>query len=353
MVWYGTSDQGSIKSLSQLVRLRLQAILDGFNVETAALVRIGSNGENPRILGAAGQADDLEVTDLAKAGAYCLHGAQSNGKHVWGTTLVEGRVLYSGLAEPALGGLLIALAMMPDDGAPLAMPQALILMMSYLVTEVGSSAPLDVSLMAGMPWAAALIDSSALVLFMNERAKCVARRHPQIDIRQGQLHLRRSAIDRTLHRLVGEVARHERPRAVVPVPDRTGAVTLALHLESLPQSSIFAKGQGAHRAIAYLIELRTFSAPDRHALASLFSLSSKEARLAELLCRGLRLDAASQVMGISRNTAKIHLRHVLEKTGTSGQVDLARLLSQLPDGHGQPDPAVAPLEDRHQLSRTS
>lgn len=338
----GNAGNEETGSLWQFVRLRLQTIIEGFNVEAAALVRFGRDDEDPEILGAAGQADDVTVVELARSGARTLHGTTNHGEHAWGTTWVDGRTLYSGLAEPALGGLLVAFALMPEESQPLAMPQALVLLLSYLVSEVGSSAPLDLSLMDGMPWAAALVDASALILFMNDRARWVAERHPQVDLGQGRLQLRRSALNRTLHRLVEQVARGERPRAIVPVLDRSGMTTLALHLEALPRSSRLVAGYP--RAIAYLIELHATGAPDRRALANLFSLSVKEARLAELLCQGLRLDAASQAMGISRNTAKIHLRHILEKTGTSSQVDLARVLSLLPNRDGPSEPTINRVE---------
>src|SRR5690606_11941329 len=61
-----------------------------------------------------------------------------------------------------------------------------------------------------------------------------------------------------------------------------------------------------------------------------FSLSVKEAQLAELFATGHGLGDASVKMGISRHTARIHLYNILWKTGAANQVDLARLLARIP-----------------------
>lgn len=57
-----------------------------------------------------------------------------------------------------------------------------------------------------------------------------------------------------------------------------------------------------------------------------FLLTRREAELAERLLNGLTLEDAAQQLGISPNTARVHLRSVFAKTGTNRQVDLVRVL---------------------------
>jgi DNA-binding CsgD family transcriptional regulator len=68
----------------------------------------------------------------------------------------------------------------------------------------------------------------------------------------------------------------------------------------------------------------------RSAVARTFQLSTREAELAELFSTGLRVDAIAARMGISANTARIHLRNVFAKTGCANQVELARLFAHMP-----------------------
>jgi DNA-binding CsgD family transcriptional regulator/PAS domain-containing protein len=59
---------------------------------------------------------------------------------------------------------------------------------------------------------------------------------------------------------------------------------------------------------------------------ALFDLTSAQAQLAMLLANGLTLDEASEELGISRNTARAHLRSTFSKTGVTRQTMLVRLI---------------------------
>ena len=67
-------------------------------------------------------------------------------------------------------------------------------------------------------------------------------------------------------------------------------------------------------------------APEAAALAALHGLTPAEAEVVRLLASGRRLGDAPQHLGMSRETAKTHLRHVFAKTGTNRQADLVRLV---------------------------
>jgi DNA-binding CsgD family transcriptional regulator len=61
-----------------------------------------------------------------------------------------------------------------------------------------------------------------------------------------------------------------------------------------------------------------------------FRLSDREACFAELFAAGHRIDAIAERMGVTSNTARVHLRHVFAKTGCSSQIELARKLACIP-----------------------
>ncbi len=68
---------------------------------------------------------------------------------------------------------------------------------------------------------------------------------------------------------------------------------------------------------------------DRHLYRQAFTLTERETDLALCLMKGHSPETAAIVLGITIATARIHLRRLFHKTGTSRQSDLVRLLAQL------------------------
>ncbi|MCY1345494.1 hypothetical protein D9M69_315560 [compost metagenome] len=72
--------------------------------------------------------------------------------------------------------------------------------------------------------------------------------------------------------------------------------------------------------------------PERRSQAShdvvrqLFDFTPAETQLALQLANGLTLDEAADELGISKNTARAHLRAIFSKTGVTRQATLVRML---------------------------
>lgn len=87
-------------------------------------------------------------------------------------------------------------------------------------------------------------------------------------------------------------------------------------------------GAAGTRSVAMLI----VSDPERqqtslaNTLRRLYGLTAAQARLAEALANQKRLSEAAEELGISRETAKSHLRQIFLKTETSRQSELIRLI---------------------------
>ena len=73
--------------------------------------------------------------------------------------------------------------------------------------------------------------------------------------------------------------------------------------------------------------------PERH-LAAALGLTRSEARVAAALAQGKSPEVISQEFGVSRNTVRNQIQGALTKTGTSGQVQLVRLILNLPGAPG-------------------
>jgi DNA-binding CsgD family transcriptional regulator/PAS domain-containing protein len=63
--------------------------------------------------------------------------------------------------------------------------------------------------------------------------------------------------------------------------------------------------------------------------AQLFELTSRELAVAEALLEGHSLESLASSLGISRNTARVHLQSLFQKTATNRQVDLVHLLAEI------------------------
>jgi DNA-binding CsgD family transcriptional regulator len=72
--------------------------------------------------------------------------------------------------------------------------------------------------------------------------------------------------------------------------------------------------------------LFTLSAPEQTTLLDLYAFTPAEARVAALLREGKSSREIKLILKIGTNTLKFHLAHIFEKTGTSRQAELVRLL---------------------------
>jgi DNA-binding CsgD family transcriptional regulator len=67
--------------------------------------------------------------------------------------------------------------------------------------------------------------------------------------------------------------------------------------------------------------------PDAKVLASLFNLTTAEARIARGISQGQAVGTIAEALGVSRQTVRSHLKAVFAKTGARRQVELAVLLA--------------------------
>ena len=65
------------------------------------------------------------------------------------------------------------------------------------------------------------------------------------------------------------------------------------------------------------------------ALAALYELTPTEARVLVAIASGKNRAAAAVALGIADSTVKTHLTRIFEKTGTSEQSELAKLVASL------------------------
>jgi DNA-binding CsgD family transcriptional regulator len=63
--------------------------------------------------------------------------------------------------------------------------------------------------------------------------------------------------------------------------------------------------------------------------AALFDLTARELQVAEALLSGHSIESLSSALNMSRNTARVHLQSLFQKTRTNRQPDLVHLLAEI------------------------
>src|SRR5580698_6687730 len=93
---------------------------------------------------------------------------------------------------------------------------------------------------------------------------------------------------------------------------------------------------GSRHTVAILVtDADAATKPDPKVLSELFSLTPAEARFTSRLAHGESLEEISDGLGITRETARTHLRRVLSKTQTHRQGELiALVLRSIPFASG-------------------
>jgi DNA-binding CsgD family transcriptional regulator len=135
----------------------------------------------------------------------------------------------------------------------------------------------------------------------------------------------RSVVERTVGTALGLCGVVSLPLPVA-LPKASGR---ALVLHALPLSGEAALLFAPARALILVRDLDETAVPLEAHLRSVFGLTKAEARIALEVATGEGLKPVAERLGISMNTAHTQLRAVFEKTGTSRQAELVRVLSRL------------------------
>jgi DNA-binding CsgD family transcriptional regulator len=183
-----------------------------------------------------------------------------------------------------------------------------------------------------LPWGVITLDLHSRILALNGQAEKIAAAKDGLRIERGQLVAWKSAENRSLQQLIGNVLR----AAADPVAHKAGALLVARRsglpgyiLQVLPNIRNGLDNGGSPAVIIYISDPLLRAEPDLHVLSSAFNLSRREADLAALLLRGDSLTRAAEQLAMSRNMARNHLQAIFRKTRTNSQSSLIRLLGFL------------------------
>ena len=184
----------------------------------------------------------------------------------------------------------------------------------------------------------AAINILGQVIWLGNGFEDIVRRKDGIAIKNKRIVMRCAADQRSfllkLNHLLATLKKGVIPEPIAFSAARKTSLPLIIELFPSPEKPL---NPAFPAVLMHVTDPEISSLPTKQCLESMFSLSARETELAVLFARGHPLKAASERMAISINTAKVHLRNLLWKTGTHNQVELARLLARLPgpSGHRQ------------------
>ncbi len=175
-----------------------------------------------------------------------------------------------------------------------------------------------------------LLDEKGAVLSCNRMAEQLLAREPELQVNNGYLQVGDEATTTELQRLIGlvlEQQQHGGPAVIEAMRIRRDGdyADLGVAVRPVPMNE-WSEGRSVPTVAIFISDPDFGAEAPVQVITRLFGFTPTEAQLSLLLAEGLSLDEASQALGISRNTARTHLRSVFNKTGVSRQTLLVRLI---------------------------
>jgi DNA-binding CsgD family transcriptional regulator len=176
-----------------------------------------------------------------------------------------------------------------------------------------------------------LIDANCRVAFANPVAEAILRNGDALRAIGGMLQAATSDVTQRLAALVRlavqtTARRGDDAGGVLLLPTPRGK-PLRVMVSPAPRFPLIEPS-----ALVFLGDPNAASDPDRR-IARLYGLTTAETRLLGALFAGQRLKDYAEASSISVNTAKFHLKNIFGKTGSTGQMDLQRLVGNDPVLH--------------------
>ena len=172
---------------------------------------------------------------------------------------------------------------------------------------------------------ALLIDEAGRVTRTNPGALAFLSSQDELAVRSRRLTCTDPAAAARLEAAIGRaIAPVDARSGAVRVPRRSGATAVLVVTPLVRARRMLAPFEAA--ALVRIVLPAPATSPTLYREA--FDLAPREGDLAALLMGHHSLESAAALMAISLATARVHVRRIFEKTGTSRQSDLMRLLAR-------------------------
>lgn len=177
----------------------------------------------------------------------------------------------------------------------------------------------------------AIVDEDGRVIKRNRIAERLIEQQDGLCLRQERLHASCPLDERRLQKALQAALEHFRAGALARIEATTlsrpgGAMPLNVLLRPLAPYRGAQDRQHRPAVAVFIRDPAASPQTSRDMLHRLFRLTPMETEIALLLVDGLTLDEAAAATGITKNTARAHLRGIFAKTGATRQAVLVKTL---------------------------
>jgi DNA-binding CsgD family transcriptional regulator len=175
-----------------------------------------------------------------------------------------------------------------------------------------------------------LLDRRLRVLYANSAARLLASTDDVLVLQNSGVVLSPVAANRQLAALIRQ-AQLGAPLGTMSAPCADGRL-LALIVTAV-RAKDYARFSDANlpdaTVLLFIVDPANRNGVPAEWITEAFNLTLAEAKVALAIASGLTISEYASRLGISTNTVKTHLRRVFDKTGTSRQSELARLMASI------------------------
>ncbi|WP_028223667.1 helix-turn-helix transcriptional regulator [Paraburkholderia oxyphila] len=175
------------------------------------------------------------------------------------------------------------------------------------------------------------LDESGAIMNTNSVADEILSESDGLRIAHGNIEAMDGQENRTLQRLIRHAMMGHFGTAgplveAMPVTRSGDRAKLGVLVRTVPLSDWSEDNRRRPATVLFLRDPDRKSQRSQEIVRKLFDLTPAETSLALLLTNGLTLEEAAEELGISKNTARAHLRSIFSKTGVTRQATLVRIL---------------------------
>ncbi|MEI9923519.1 MAG: LuxR C-terminal-related transcriptional regulator [Bradyrhizobium sp.] len=190
--------------------------------------------------------------------------------------------------------------------------------------------------LAYLPMGVAILDAKGKVLFLNPLAEDIIASEDALGVKDRQLVAADSAEANNLSRLIGKAAATGNgvgasPGDAMTLSRRSGSRPLQVLVVPLRLGDQAHWAKGSATAV-FISDPERSPATPTSLLRQLYGLTPKEAEIALMVMRGHELKQVADQLHMTFETARGHMKLILDKTGNHRQVELVRDLLRSPAG---------------------